>query len=223
MTFSDFTSINKVKEYFPDIIISKEQFIPLELSNLMLNSYFEDDIKFSMKTYKPSEAFADKFLIAPLLNFVWQKHEKLNIWTEKFIKADEILQGKPDYLISPLDRKQYEILSLPIVVIVEAKQENFTAGWGQCLAEMIACQKLNKQKNINIYGIVATGQYWEFGKLESDIFIKETNTCNTTNLHLTINTLNYIFEQAENEIPKLDLSVILPDNELTNDKKTSAF
>ncbi len=50
-------------------------------------------------------------------------------------------------------------------MLVEAKQDNFEAGWAQCLAEMIAAQRLNETAQIIIYGIVSNGNLWQFGKL----------------------------------------------------------
>jgi len=218
MAFTDFTSPNKVREKFNELVISKKDFIPNVITDFGIEPYLEREIKFGLKTYKPNETFADKFLIAPVINEIWQKHEKLNIWTQPYIKFDEVLNGRPDYLISPLDREQYEVLSLPIVVLVEAKQENFTAGWGQCFAEMLACQKLNKTKDVIIYGIVSTGHFWEFGKLQNDVLIRDTKSYSITNLKDTINTVNYIFDVAEKEIPKLDLSIIMENIDRQNDK-----
>jgi len=211
MAFTDFTSPVKVKEHYPELIISKQDFIPNNLDNFELTLSFEKDIKFGLQTYKPSKSFADKFLIVPIINKVWQNCNNLNLWTEAYIKADDKLQGRPDYLISLLDREQYEVLSLPIIALVEAKQENFTAGWGQCLAEMLACQKLNKSQEVIIYGIVATGQYWEFAKLEGVNFIRNSVSYNLNNLQQILNVVNYIFKQAEKEIPLLDSTIVLPD------------
>jgi len=218
MKFRDYTSTNKVKEYFPDILLSKQDFIPSSLPNFEISSDFETEIKFGLKAYKPNETYADRFLIAPVINKVWLRHSKLNLWTQPYLKANENLQGRPDYLISPLDREQYEVLSLPIVVLVEAKHENFKLGWGQCLAEMLACQILNKSKDITIYGIVSTGQYWEYGKLEQNVFIKNAVSYSISDIQKTLNIVNYIFEQAEMEIPKLDLTIVLSDNEQIEDE-----
>jgi hypothetical protein len=222
MAFTDFTSINKVKEFYPTLILNTEKFLRKNITQIEIEPYLEKQIDFGLLSYKPNETFADKFLIAPILNNVWLKHQKLNIWTEKYIKADEMLQGRPDYIVSPLDRKQYKVLSLPIIILVEAKQENFTLGWGQCLAEMLACQKLNKSEDITIYGIVSTGQFWEFGKLEKNVFTNDSNSYSISNLAQTLNIVNYIFSEAENEIPMIDLSIILPDNDQVNNEKTSA-
>ncbi|MEQ9354020.1 MAG: hypothetical protein RIG63_25990 [Coleofasciculus chthonoplastes F3-SA18-01] len=49
------------------------------------------------------------------------------------------------------------ILGLPLLVVVEAKQNNFIEGWGQCLAELIAAQKMNQNETQPVYGIVTDG------------------------------------------------------------------
>jgi hypothetical protein len=223
MTFKDFTSTNKVKEYYPKIIINREKFIPSELPKVEVDLFLKNQIEFALKTYKPNESFSDKFLIAPILNFIWSKHVKLNVWTQTYIKADDKLQGRPDYMVSPVDENQYGVLTLPILAMVEAKHENFTLGWGQCLAEMLACQKLDKDDTINIYGIVTTGHYWEFGILNKNKFILDIGNYGIQNLQQTINIVNYIFNCIENEIPKIDLSIVLPEIEENNDENEQYF
>jgi hypothetical protein len=218
MTFKDYSSTNKVKECFPEFIVSRKEFIPINPDNFEIAQSFEKEIKFGLRAFKPNKSYADRFLIAPIISKVWLKHEKLNLWSQPYLKVTDNLQGRPDYLISPLDRDQYEVLSLPIVVLVEAKHENFTLGWGQCLAEMIACQKLNISTESTIFGIVSTGQFWEFGKLQQNVFTKDVGSYSALNLQQTVNVVNYIFDQAELQIPKIDLSVVLPDIEQNNDE-----
>jgi len=221
MTFKDFTSTNKVKEYYPNINLSKEKFIPSNLNQFEIKPYLQEQIEFGLLSYKSNEAFADKFLITPVLNSVWMQHKKLNLWTQTYIKADENLQGRPDYMVSPLEENQYEVLTLPIVVMVEAKQENFTLGWGQCLAEMLACQKMNKSEDIKIFGIVTTGQFWEFGKLEKNKFIRDSNSYSISKLQETASIVDFIFSNAEKEISLIDTSIFLPNIEYDNEEKGS--
>jgi len=118
--------------------LNKEDFIPNQLNNIQYSENLEKEIKFANRRLKSNEANADKFLIAPILNKIWLHHPKLNLWAQQYIKYDTILQSRPDYLISPVDKEQFEVLTLPIVVLVEAKKDNFAEGWGQCLAEMVA-------------------------------------------------------------------------------------
>jgi hypothetical protein len=72
-------------------------------------------------------------------------------------------------MFTRLDQKQYQILSYPIVTTVETKSDNFVEGWAQCIAQMLACQKLNTNPNVIILGIITTGKLWEFAKLEGNI------------------------------------------------------
>ena len=54
-------------------------------------------------------------------------------------------------------------------MLVEAKNADPTLGIGQCVAEMIAAQHFNHQKDNNIpciYGATTTGTEWLFLKLE---------------------------------------------------------
>ncbi|MEM7532734.1 MAG: hypothetical protein AAF639_11205 [Chloroflexota bacterium] len=62
------------------------------------------------------------------------------------------------------------VIDKPLLIIVEAKQDNFTQGWGQCLAAIVAAQKINETAEIEIFGIVTTGQMWQFGRLQADLF-----------------------------------------------------
>lgn len=49
--------------------------------------------------------------------------------------------------------------------MVEAKNERIAAGYGQCVAEMVAAQRYNQRdgKELpHIYGVVTTGHAWKF-------------------------------------------------------------
>lgn len=75
-------------------------------------------------------------------------------------------------------------IAIPVVTIVEAKNENIKSRLGQCVAEMVAAQLFNERNATEIkaiYGTVTTGQIWKFLKLErqtvfidkSDYYVKE--------------------------------------------------
>ncbi|MFM6077487.1 MAG: hypothetical protein ACKPCI_03040, partial [Dolichospermum sp.] len=79
---------------------------------------------------------------------------------------------------------------------VEAKKDNFEEGWGQCLAELIAAQKLNNQPEQLLYGIVSNGKIWEFGQLREQDFIKNIQEYSISNLDKLFAGLNYVFGQS---------------------------
>ena len=75
--------------------------------------------------------------------------------------------GVCDFLIS-LSPWQ-EFVEAPVIVLVEAKNDNPRDGAGQCVAEMLAAQRFNAEKRNEIprvYGATTTGVMWRFMKLE---------------------------------------------------------
>ena len=83
------------------------------------------------------------------------------------VDAENGLTGVCDFLIS-LSPMQ-SLLQAPIIVLVEAKKDDPAPGLGQCIAEMIAAQRFNKEKGNNIpcvYGTTTTGTEWKFLKLK---------------------------------------------------------
>jgi len=72
-----------------------------------------------------------------------------------------------DFLVS-LSPNQYYLES-PVIILVEAKKDDLITGLGQCVAEMIAAQRFNAEKENDIprvYGATTTGTNWLFLKLE---------------------------------------------------------
>ena len=77
------------------------------------------------------------------------------------------LVGVCDFLIS-LSPWQ-EFVEAPVIVLVEAKNDNPRDGAGQCVAEMLAAQRFNAAEGNDIpciYGATTTGVMWRFFKLE---------------------------------------------------------
>ena len=79
----------------------------------------------------------------------------------------------PDYLISTKSALGKTVLGTPIIVVVEAKRNDFIQGWGQCLAELVAIQRINDDVK-PVSGIVTDGEMWQFGKLTADV-LRGTN------------------------------------------------
>lgn len=81
---------------------------------------------------------------------------------------DELgLTGVCDFVVS-LSPIQFD-LQAPIIVLVEAKNDNLEIGLGQCVAEMVAAQHFNAEQGNDIarvYGATTTGVLWRFLKLE---------------------------------------------------------
>ena len=82
-------------------------------------------------------------------------------------------------------------------MIVEAKQDNFENGWAQCIAEMIAAQRLNEKPDQDVFGIVSKGEVWQFGKLKGNVFTKNKQSYLIDDLNKLFAAINYIFQECE--------------------------
>ena len=83
------------------------------------------------------------------------------------VDAEAELTGVCDFVISLSPVQFY--LQAPIILLVEAKDDNLEIGLGQCVAEMVAAQRFNAEKGNDIpcvYGATTTGVLWRFLKLE---------------------------------------------------------
>ncbi len=83
------------------------------------------------------------------------------------VDVESGLTGVCDFLVSLSPEQFY--LEAPVIVLVEAKNADVKLGLGQCVAEMLAAQRFNKEKENNIhcvYGVTTSGTDWLFLKLE---------------------------------------------------------
>lgn len=87
---------------------------------------------------------------------------------EEFNVQPEVeLRDYVDFLISRSPEQLF--IKAPAVVLVETKKEDLKPVLGLCLAEMVAAQRFNQQKQqpiSTIYGTVTSGTIWRFLKLE---------------------------------------------------------
>ena len=130
---------------------------------------FLSDFQFSKENIDifTSEASRSELIISPLLRELYKKHSQdYSFWIQKNISYDSTLSGTPDYIFAKRSSLGKTVLETPIVVVVvEAKKNDFEHGWGQCLAELVASQKINDDATFPVYGIVTDGNLWQFGRL----------------------------------------------------------
>jgi len=138
-------------------------------------------------------------IIAPMLDIVSDNYETLEVWSEITYTVDEKLNlyGKPDYLIAPYADNGG--ISIPPLCIIEAKEKDWKKGWAQALAEMYA---VSTQGTAICYGVVTTGEFWQFGKLEKGlIFTRDPVKLSAIeNLQKVLGTLNWLFKKASEQV-----------------------
>jgi hypothetical protein len=119
-----------------------------------------------------TEKIKSEAIILPILiELKKQLQDQISVFSGKEfnINSEQGLTGFCDFLIS---RSPSQLtIEAPVVVLVEAKNDNLNAGLGQCVAEMIAAKIFNQTKNnpiATIYGAVTTGSLWQFLQLIDD-------------------------------------------------------
>ena len=109
---------------------------------------------------------------------------------------DEVLRGTPDYLLATRSELGKTVLAFPLVIVAEAKRNDFEEGWGQCLAELVAAQKLKAESTRLVYGFVTDGRRWEFGRLTENSFVQNKQAHNVEQTNQLFGVLRELFRLA---------------------------
>ncbi len=203
MTFSRYKDVGEVLQEF-QITYTEANFIGEVEFNIP--DYFREDLEIIREDGVPnaSEFSICENLIYPVLKEIWKGYRShFVLWGHKSLNYDENLSGFPEYILakrSPLGKLVFE---KPYFLLVEAKQDKFNEGWAQCLAEMIAAQRLNDELKIPILGIVSNGTDWEFGKLEATSFTRNKNRYLIQDLDRLFAAVHYVFQQCELQLNEL--------------------
>jgi len=200
MAFTNFKNIAQVQEAYQirherkENLIDPRQFKP--------SDNFVQTFEFLSRTIDiySTEEMRKMAVIFPMITDVYQHHDAdLVLWSEEYITVsdDNKLQGHPDFLISLRSELGLSVFSKPLLIVIEAKEDNFTRGWGQCLAAMVASQKLNQNPELMVFGVVTNGQMWQFGQLKQDLFEQQELPISRPN---AFGYLEAIFSETEAQV-----------------------
>ena len=196
MAFSDYKTLDQVQKEF-NIVYREEEYLgtrPIELSqNFLVEMEFNRE---NIDVFASEGARAEAVIFPVLREIYKQYHQIYSFWIQKSITYNEKLTGTPDYMIAQRSELGKTVLARPFVIVVEAKRNDFEQGWAQCLAELIAAQKLNGESHRPVHGIVTDGKLWEFGKLIEGTFIKNVESYTVDHLPRLCEVLNFIFQST---------------------------
>lgn len=172
MAYSEFT-LKKVKADFNIKTIENVSLFadiePVKVSDTLLK-ILERNVPLAL-AINTEKARSELIIINILLEIKDRFPEHISLFSGIDFNVDKErgLAGFCDYIISGSPEQLY--LDLPIITIVEAKNENIISGLGQCIAEMYAAQIYNQKENCIvdcIYGAVTTGDEWKFIKFQNN-------------------------------------------------------
>ena len=120
-----------------------------------------------------TEKARSEMIIAPILmEAVHLAQQPVSLFSGVSFDVDKEqgLNGACDYLLTKSAERFY--ISMPVVMVVEAKKEDIAGGLGQCVAAMVAAHLFNEREGSRqrvIFGAVTTGSSWRFLKLEEKV------------------------------------------------------
>ena len=141
-----------------------------------------------------SEGARTEAIIFPILREVYKDYsDKFVLWIQKSFSYNAKLNGTPDYLIATKSPLGKTVLAKPLLGVVEAKKNDFEVGWAQCLAELVAIQKLNDDDENDVFGVVTDGERWQFGKFRKNVLIRHASSFLIDDLPELFGALHFIF------------------------------
>jgi len=173
MAYSDFT-LDDIKKKF-HLLIREDTDVFSHVEHVATS----DTIQTILKEYVPlalainTEKSRSEMMIAPLLiEFRRIKGHQISLFSglEFNVDAQQGLNGVCDFIISHSAEQLY--ITTPIIIVVEAKNENIKAGLPQCIAAMVASRFFNSRQEHDVktlYGVVTTGNIWKFLHLEENV------------------------------------------------------
>ena len=196
MAFSKYKEIGQVQQEF-GIRLEKQTFIPPEVVEPAAD--FVREFELTLRIIPVfSEGSRTETVIFPVLREVYKNYyESLTLWIERTLTYDAKLSGTPDYILAANSPLGKTVFTKPLVAMVEAKKNDFDYGWGQCLAELVAAQKINGDENFPVYGIVTDGESWQFGKLEKELFTQNTRSFSLADLPRLFGALHFVFRTIQ--------------------------
>ena len=199
MAFSDFKTISEAQEKFR-IKYAEDDFVKSDPSDP--SEEFLRDFEFTREHINvfASEASRCEAIIFPVLKESYKAYaDRYALWIKQSIAYDAVLNGTPDYFVSTRSELGKTVVGSPLILLVEAKKNDFEYGWGQCLAELVAAQKIN-EKNMDssadfpVYGIVTDGTLWQFGHLIGDTFTQNRTDFVLANLPMLFGAVDSVFK-----------------------------
>ncbi len=196
MSFESYQSIAQVVEEFQITTIGQDFLEPLPFR---ISDNFRDDLAFTLQEFnvEESEYGVCEAIIFPILKTVYRDYcDRFVLWSHKTLTYDSNLTGVPDYILASRSPLSKTIFKQPYFVAIEAKRDDFVKGWGQCLAELVAIQKLNENPDQVVYGMVSNGEFWQFGMLHHQTFTKNLTSYAVSDLDRLMAAVNALFKQC---------------------------
>jgi hypothetical protein len=199
MAYSDFT-LTDIKEKFNLSFNEKER-----LFSDVDSSEYSDHLKETLQYNVPlatainTEKARSELIVMPVLVEILKRlNHEISLFSgiEFNVDKEQGLNGICDYIISLSPEQLF--LDVPVITIVEAKNDNLKSGYGQAISAMVASKMYNDSKGRsieNLYGVVTTGSLWNFFKLSDNVVWVDRDEYHISNLPKLIGIFLHIISK----------------------------
>ncbi|MBM3225145.1 MAG: hypothetical protein FJZ47_15270 [Candidatus Tectomicrobia bacterium] len=210
MAYSDFTFDELITRFRLQIREERDYFMacaPAPISDL-LRQTLQENVPLALDI--STEKARSEFIIAPVLCEVRrQLHYRVSLFSgvEFTVNPEQGLCGVCDFLLS-LSPLQLTIQA-PVIMVVEAKNENMQRGLSQCIAEMVAAQQFNQTRengHQEMYGVVTSGSAWKFLRLSQTLVIVDPTEYYIPAVEQIVGILLAMVHMAAGQQPGLPLA-----------------
>jgi hypothetical protein len=169
MAYADFTLSGLTKQFGLIIDENTDLFVHIPEASLRPEFHAQLQRTVPLALRVSTEKSRSEFIIAPILAELWlQTNQQVGLFSGVDFPVDPSLGlvGVCDYIVT----RSPELLFVraPVLMLVEAKNEEMKRGYAQCIAEMLAAQTFNAREIVEtgtIYGAVTIGELWKFLEL----------------------------------------------------------
>lgn len=193
-SYSDFT-LAHLREMFG--LENQKRRLPMDKTLLDPSEWLKTSLERSKMAPLSTEKAKSEHLIVPvLLELKTAFPERFNYFSGYTFDIDAALslKGRCDFLLT----KQPTIdISVPVIAIFEAKDDNLDRWLGQCGAEMVAARLFNQRQEQPIeiiHGAVTNGYEWQFLRLEATMLWIDTERYSLENLPKLLGVLKQIID-----------------------------
>jgi hypothetical protein len=171
--YSSFTLSDITKKFKISLPETTDLFVDVPETPIRLEFLAQFNTTLPLALATSTEKARSEFIIAPVLAELWLlQNRRIGLLSGVEFNIDEAqgLVGVCDYIITLSPEQMF--VKAPVMMLVEAKNEDLKRGYGQCIAEMIAAQTFNVREgseSAQVYGVVTIGELWRFLVLEGTI------------------------------------------------------
>jgi hypothetical protein len=206
MKFSEFKNNSELLTHF-GLKIEINEFIDFDtINSIEIPAYLKEDLKFVIANRGDTdmEFYACEALIFPILKEAWKRNPKAKLFSHPQIKYEDLVLI-PDYVVTPKDKTGANSFQKPLLITVEAKNDDYEKGWADVYRQLIVARLLNENNELPIYAIVSIGKGWEFGKLDGKIIHKHPLGIGLDNPNKLLGVLDFIFADCVKTAEKFNM------------------